>query len=52
MTRPQILGMQLGNGYGAEPGAWRAPGVDPSDREIPAAHQRCGLGPRLMSEQQ
>ncbi|MGW7237378.1 hypothetical protein [Streptomyces sp. NPDC054804] len=26
-----ILGMQLGNGYGTQPGAWRAPGVDPAD---------------------
>ncbi|MFF0945523.1 NtaA/DmoA family FMN-dependent monooxygenase [Kocuria sp. CPCC 205300] len=31
MTSPQmILGMQLGNGYGSQPAAWRAPGVDPS----------------------
>lgn len=29
--RQMILGMQLGNDYGAQPGAWRAPGVDPSD---------------------
>lgn len=26
-----ILGMQLGNGYGTQNGAWRAPGVDPSN---------------------
>lgn len=25
-----ILGMQLGPGYGTQPGSWRAPGVDPS----------------------
>ncbi|MCK9904934.1 LLM class flavin-dependent oxidoreductase [Frankia sp. Cpl3] len=32
MTDKQmILGMQLGNGYGTQPGAWRAPGVGPSD---------------------
>lgn len=32
MTSPQmILGMQLGNGYGSQPAAWRAPGVDPSN---------------------
>ncbi|MCI2238573.1 NtaA/DmoA family FMN-dependent monooxygenase [Paenibacillus sp. TRM 82003] len=32
MTKPQmILAMQLGNGYGSQPGAWRAPGVDPSN---------------------
>src|SRR6476659_163374 len=26
-----ILGMQLGNGYGTQPHAWRAAGVDPSN---------------------
>ena len=26
-----ILGMQLGNGYGTQGAAWRAPGVDPSN---------------------
>jgi hypothetical protein len=26
-----ILGMRLGHGYGAQPGARRAPGVDTSD---------------------
>lgn len=26
-----ILGMQIGNGYGSQPAAWRAPGVDPSN---------------------
>ena len=36
MTKPQmilqmILGMQLGNGYGSRPVAWRVPGVDPSN---------------------
>ncbi|MFF0905600.1 UNVERIFIED_CONTAM: NtaA/DmoA family FMN-dependent monooxygenase [Kocuria sp. CPCC 205316] len=32
MTSPQmILGMQLGNGYGSQPAAWRAPRVDPSN---------------------
>ncbi|GGG68880.1 nitrilotriacetate monooxygenase [Kocuria dechangensis] len=32
MTHSQmILGMQLGNGYGSQPAAWRAPGVDPSN---------------------
>jgi FMN-dependent oxidoreductase (nitrilotriacetate monooxygenase family) len=31
MTRQIILGMHLGNGYGALPGAWRAPGVDPTN---------------------
>lgn len=33
MTDPShmILGMQLGNGYGVQPDAWRAPGVDPSN---------------------
>jgi FMN-dependent oxidoreductase (nitrilotriacetate monooxygenase family) len=30
-NKQMILGMQLGNGYGTQPGAWRAPGVDPSD---------------------
>lgn len=29
MTRQIIVGMHLGNGYGALPGAWRMPGVDP-----------------------
>ncbi|WP_285189539.1 NtaA/DmoA family FMN-dependent monooxygenase [Rhodococcus sp. MEB041] len=29
--RQMILGMQLGNGYGTQPTAWRAPGVDPSN---------------------
>jgi FMN-dependent oxidoreductase (nitrilotriacetate monooxygenase family) len=28
MTRQMIIGMHLGNGYGALPGAWRMPGVD------------------------
>lgn len=27
--RQMILGMQLGNGYGSQPMAWKAPGVDP-----------------------
>ncbi len=32
MTKPQmILGMHLGNGYGSQSSAWRAPGVDPSN---------------------
>jgi FMN-dependent oxidoreductase (nitrilotriacetate monooxygenase family) len=31
MSRPKmIIGMQLGNGYGSQPGAWRMPGVDPT----------------------
>lgn len=29
MTGKMIIGMQLGNGYGAQPGSWRMPGVDP-----------------------
>lgn len=29
--KQMILGMQIGNGYGTQPGAWRAPGVDPAD---------------------
>ncbi|TYC86136.1 NtaA/DmoA family FMN-dependent monooxygenase [Novosphingobium sp. BW1] len=29
MTRKLIIGMHLGNGYGASPAAWRMPGVDP-----------------------
>ncbi|WP_028463323.1 NtaA/DmoA family FMN-dependent monooxygenase [Nocardia sp. 348MFTsu5.1] len=29
-AKMMILGMQMGNGYGTHPGAWRAPGVDPS----------------------
>lgn len=29
--RKMILGMQLGNGYGTQPDAWRAPGVDPAN---------------------
>jgi alkanesulfonate monooxygenase SsuD/methylene tetrahydromethanopterin reductase-like flavin-dependent oxidoreductase (luciferase family) len=28
--RQMIIGMHLGNGYGALPGAWRMPGVDPT----------------------
>lgn len=28
MPRQMIIGMQLGNGYGSQPGAWRMPGVD------------------------
>jgi FMN-dependent oxidoreductase (nitrilotriacetate monooxygenase family) len=31
MTRQMILGMHLGNGYGSQPGAWRAPGVNPTN---------------------
>lgn len=32
MTKPQmILGMHLGNGYGSQTSAWRAPGVDPAN---------------------
>ncbi|MGK2911165.1 MAG: NtaA/DmoA family FMN-dependent monooxygenase [Sphingobium sp.] len=30
MNRQIIIGMHLGNGYGALPGAWRMPGVDPA----------------------
>jgi alkanesulfonate monooxygenase SsuD/methylene tetrahydromethanopterin reductase-like flavin-dependent oxidoreductase (luciferase family) len=30
MKRQMIVGMHLGNGYGALPGAWRMPGVDPA----------------------
>ncbi len=30
MTRHMIIGMHLGNGYGALSGAWRMPGVDPT----------------------
>ncbi|MBB3085513.1 NtaA/DmoA family FMN-dependent monooxygenase [Geodermatophilus sabuli] len=31
MTSPQmLLAIQIANGYGAQPGAWRMPGVDPS----------------------
>jgi FMN-dependent oxidoreductase (nitrilotriacetate monooxygenase family) len=30
MARQMIIGMHLGNGYGALPGAWRMPGVDPA----------------------
>ncbi len=30
MSKPKmIIGMQLGNGYGSQTGAWRMPGVDP-----------------------
>jgi len=29
MSRQMIIGMHLGNGYGALSGAWRMPGVDP-----------------------
>lgn len=28
MTNQLLLGLHLGNGYGAQPGAWRMPGVD------------------------
>jgi FMN-dependent oxidoreductase (nitrilotriacetate monooxygenase family) len=32
MTKPQmILGMHLGNGYGSQTSAWRAPNVDPAN---------------------
>ncbi|PTW47984.1 FMN-dependent oxidoreductase (nitrilotriacetate monooxygenase family) [Sphingomonas faeni] len=30
MARQMIIGMQLGNGYGSQPGSWRMPGVDPA----------------------
>lgn len=30
MTRRMLIGMHLGNGYGALAGAWRMPGVDPT----------------------
>lgn len=30
MTTQMIIGMQLGNGYGAQPDAWRMPWVDPT----------------------
>jgi FMN-dependent oxidoreductase (nitrilotriacetate monooxygenase family) len=30
VTRKMIIGMQLGNGYGSQPGSWRMPGVDPT----------------------
>ena len=29
-ARTMLLAIQLANGYGAQPGAWRMPGVDPS----------------------
>jgi FMN-dependent oxidoreductase (nitrilotriacetate monooxygenase family) len=29
MSKQLLLGMVFGNGYGAQPGAWRMPGVDP-----------------------
>ena len=28
--KQMLIGMQLGNGYGSQPGAWRVPGVDPT----------------------
>lgn len=30
MPKQMMIGTQLGNGYGSQPGAWRAPGVDPT----------------------
>ena len=36
-----LLGMQFGNGYGSQPGAWRMPGVDPAsyaDFDVMARH--------------
>ncbi|MGV0110658.1 NtaA/DmoA family FMN-dependent monooxygenase [Arthrobacter sp. CP30] len=30
MAKHMLIGMHLGNGYGTIPGAWRAPGVDPT----------------------
>ena len=30
MARQMIIGMHLGNGYGALAGSWRMPGVDPT----------------------
>ena len=35
-----ILGMHLGNGYGSQGSAWRAPGVDPSNYTSFDAHVR------------
>ena len=29
--KQMILGMHLGNGYGSQGSAWRAPGVDPAN---------------------
>jgi FMN-dependent oxidoreductase (nitrilotriacetate monooxygenase family) len=29
--RQMLLGMELGNGYGTQPGSWRAPWVDPAN---------------------
>ncbi|MDB5614237.1 MAG: nitrilotriacetate monooxygenase [Devosia sp.] len=31
MTKQMIIGMHFGNGYGSLPGAWRMPGVDPTN---------------------
>ena len=36
-----LIGMQFGNGYGSQPGAWRMPGVDPAsyaDFDVMARH--------------
>jgi FMN-dependent oxidoreductase (nitrilotriacetate monooxygenase family) len=30
MAKQMLIGMHLGNGYGSQPGAWRAPWVDPT----------------------
>jgi FMN-dependent oxidoreductase (nitrilotriacetate monooxygenase family) len=43
MARQMIIGMHLGNGYGALAGAWRMPGVDPAsytsfDEKVRQAH--------------
>lgn len=31
MTRQMMIGVALGNGYGAQHTAWRMPGVDPAN---------------------
>lgn len=31
MAKQMLIGMHLGNGYGTIPGAWRAPGIDPTN---------------------
>ena len=55
MTRQMIIGMHLGNGYGALAGAWRMPGVDPTsytsfDAKVQQA-QAAALG-HLLSQNQ
>jgi hypothetical protein len=42
-NKNMIIGLTSGNGYGFQPGAWRRPGVDPTNYISYDAHVRHAL---------